>query len=146
MNSQLTVWQVIEGLGKLAPFSKSKVENQLSITLSEYDHPSNDAFRFFKGGRTGLANGVIISNVDLRLKREEGHPGFLVLELQGTCVDIKEVRQHFERLEITHTPRGRSPDDVTSHSAQRAWGEISFSFTERKPDCVSSIAFEPNKT
>jgi hypothetical protein len=145
MNSQMTLWQLIDSVSQQTPFSAVKIEKLFSTQLSEYDNPSNDVFRFYKGGRTTLANGVVISNVDLRIKRQGPHPGFLVLELQGTCVGVEEVRKHYSGLEITDTPRGKSLDDVTSHTTIQAWGELSFSFKERKPECLSSIVFDPKK-
>jgi hypothetical protein len=145
MTSQMTLWQVIENLAKQVPFSKTKVESVLSIRLLENDERSNDVFQFFKGEYIELTNGIAVSRVDLRIKRDGPHPGFLVLELQGTCVGIEEVRRHYRGLEITDTPRGKSLDDVTSHTTKQAWGELSFSFKERKPECLSSIAFDPKK-
>jgi hypothetical protein len=145
MNTQMTLWQVVDRLPQKLPFSKADIESVLSTALTEYQHPSNDAFHFFKGQST-IAKGVTISNVDLRIKREGVHPGFLALDLQGTCIDIDEVRKYYKELEITQVPRGKSLDETTSHTAKQAWGEISFSFSERKPDCLSSISFAPKKS
>jgi hypothetical protein len=145
MTSQMTLWQVIETLAKQVPFSKAKVESVLSIRLLESDERSNDVFQFFKGESIELMNGIAVSGVDLRIKREGPHPGFLVLGLQGSCIGLEEVRKYYSNLEITSTPRGGSLDEVTAHSTQQPWGRLSFGFKERKTECLASIVFDPRK-
>ncbi len=143
--SKMTVWQAIDALTQQIPFSKTKIENLLSTQLTETDDGGNDVFQFFKSNPVKLSDGVMIENVDLRIKRAGPHPGFLVLNIGGSCIGIDVVRSHYGDLKITDTPRGRSPDEVTSHSAMLRWGELSFSFKERNPNCLASIAFDPKK-
>ena len=68
-----------------------------------------------------------------------------VLELGGPCVPLEEVRGHYGDLQITDTPHGHSLDEKTSYTAYLPWGELSFGFAERNPDCLASIVFEPKK-
>ncbi|MEF3062924.1 hypothetical protein V4C85_24170 [Ralstonia solanacearum] len=142
---KMTVWQAIDALTQQIPFSKTKIENLLSTQLIETDEGGNDVFQFFKSNPIKLSDGVVIEDVDLRIKRTGPHPGFLVLSVGGSCIGIDTVRTHYSDLRITDTPRGHSLDEVTSHSASLPWGELSFSFKERNPNCLSSVAFDPRK-
>jgi hypothetical protein len=141
----MNLWQTIEAVTKQMPFSKEKMEALLSTSLFETDYTGNDVFRFYESNRVELTERVAISKVDLRIKRTGDHPGFMVLNIEGTCISLDEVRRHYGKMTITDHPRGRSPDEVTSHSAILDWGKLSFSFKERNPDCLSSIAFDPKK-
>lgn len=143
---KMTLWQAIDALAQQAPFSKAKIETLLSTQLSETNYTGNDVFQFFESSPLALSDGVRIANVDLRIKRQGPHPGFMVLSIDGRCITIEEVRKHYTDLEITDIPRGRSLDESTSHTTKLPWGELSFSFKERNPDCVSSIAFQPKKS
>jgi len=143
----MTLWQTIDTLAQQIPFTQAKIERLLGVALSDTD-PRTLVFqptssRFLEGGPVTLANDVEIENVDLRVKHREGHPGFLVLNLSGRCIDLGTVRVHYLNLRVTDRPRGRSLDEVTSYTTVLPWGELSFSFKERNPDCLSSIAFAP---
>jgi len=140
----MTLWQAIETLAQQIPFTKAKIEGFLSTVLTETDNTGNDVFQFYKSNRIELGDGVEISNVDLRIKRHGPHPGFMVLDINGTCIKLDQVRSHYGEMQITDMPRGHSLDEVTSYTAKRPWGELSFSFAERNPVCLASIAFDPN--
>ncbi|MGV2288491.1 hypothetical protein AAHK20_07220 [Trinickia sp. YCB016] len=146
----MTLWQTIEVPVQQIPFTKTKVESVLSVGLDDKDTSNvaikNTAFAFFVGGPIKLSDDVVIGNVDLRIRHKEGHPGFLVLNLAGSCIGLDAVRAHYGDLKITDFPRGRSLDEVTSHTTALEWGELSFSFKERNPDCLSSIAFAPRES
>ncbi|WP_240651252.1 MULTISPECIES: hypothetical protein [unclassified Variovorax] len=140
----MTLWQAIEALAAQLPFSTQKVGRTLSTTLSDTHAEGGDVFRFFEGTPVRLGDGTELARIDLRIKREGPHPGFLVLELGGRCVPMAEVRQHYAKLEITGVPRGRSLDEATTHTATLGWGRLSFGFTERNPDCLAQVAFDPS--
>ncbi|SMG54994.1 hypothetical protein [Paraburkholderia susongensis] len=143
----ITLWQAIDVLAQQIPFSRSDVENVLSTHLVEKDTSrspiQNTAFQFYTGGPIKLSDDVVISNVDLRIRNRATHPGFLVLNLDGSCITLDMVRAHYSNLKVTDRPRGRSLDEVTSHTTALQWGELSFSFKERNPNCLSSLAFDP---
>jgi hypothetical protein len=145
INPSMTLWKVIKELEQQIPFSKEKIEQTLSTVLVRRDVSGNHFFFFYRSDPVQLQNGGLISHVDLRIKRESKHPGFLVLNISGECVPLQQVRMHYNQTRITDHPRGRSLDEVTSHTATLPWGELSFSFKERQPDCLSSVAFEPTK-
>ncbi|MGV2288490.1 hypothetical protein AAHK20_07215 [Trinickia sp. YCB016] len=145
---EMTLWQTIDALVEAIPLTRVKVENVLKIRFVDSD-PSNYAiqpssFQPLDGGPVKLSDGVVIGNVDLRIKREEGHPGFLVLDsLGGECIKLDAVRARYGNLRITDFPRGRSLDEATSYSAFPAWGKLSFGFTERNPDCLAYVVINP---
>lgn len=145
---QITLWQAISILAQQVPFTKAKVETVLSTHLIEKpgDYFGKDVSQYFKSVPVELDDGVLISNVDLRVKRTGEDPGFMVLEIEGACVTLKQVRSHYSTLTITGSPRGRSLDDATSHSTEFPWGKLSFGFAERNPECLAWIAFDPKKT
>ncbi len=139
-----TIWQTIEALIGSVPFSKDKVERELGIRLVDTEASGSDLFQFLEGGPVQLAEGVGIQEVDLRLKREGPHPGFLVLELEGRGISFDEVLRHYAELRLTGVPRGRSLDEHTSYTAKLDWGELSFGFGESNPACLAYVAFDPS--
>ncbi|OJB58613.1 hypothetical protein BGV62_30950 [Burkholderia ubonensis] len=143
--SKMTLWQAIDALAQQVPFSKTKVEHALSTRLTETDEEGNDVFQFFKSTPVTLTDGVVIKNVDLRVKRQGAHPGFMVLELGGQCVGLDAVRGRYDHLEIVDVPRGRSLDESTTHAEKLPWGELAFGFLERNPGCLAFVAFDPKK-
>ncbi|MCC8397431.1 hypothetical protein LJ656_33245 [Paraburkholderia sp. MMS20-SJTR3] len=143
----MTLWQTVEALVQQIPFTKTKVENLLLTPLAVKDASrspiQNTAFQFYIAGPIRLSDDTTISRVDLRIRHKAGHPGFLVLNLEGACVGLETVRAHYSDLKVTDRPRGRSLDEVTSYTATLQWGELSFSFKERNPTCLWSLAFDP---
>jgi hypothetical protein len=142
-NTAVTLWQAIEALAAQLPFSIQGVGRTLRTTLSDTHAEGAEVFRFFEGTPVRLADGTELSRIDLRIKREGAHPGFLVLDLQGRCVPMTEVRQHYAALDLTDVPRGRSLDESTSYTAALGWGRLSFGFAQRNPDCLAHVAFDP---
>ncbi|MDN6885383.1 hypothetical protein QMO14_17450 [Variovorax sp. CAN2819] len=139
----ITLWQAIDALAAQLPFSTQKVGRTLSTTLSDTHAEGGAVFQFFEGTPVRLADGAELARIDLRIKREDASRGFLVLELKGRCVPLAEVRQHYAALDITDVPRGRSLDEATTFTAMPGWGRLSFGFTERNPDCLAFVAFDP---
>ncbi|MFT4067143.1 MAG: hypothetical protein QM685_20535 [Paraburkholderia sp.] len=142
-----TLWRTIDALVQQIPFTKIKVENLLATHLVEKDTSGspfqNTAFQFYTGGPVTLTDGVIISDVDLRIRHRSGHPGFLVLNVGGNCIHPDEVRAHYGKLKITDYPRGNSLDEATSYSVFPEWGKLSFGFVERNRSCLAYVAFDP---
>lgn len=142
---KMTLWQAIDALSHQIPFSKVKVEKLLSTHLTETDEGGNDVFQFFKSSPVDLLDGVVIENVDLRIKRIGPNPGFLVLNTGGSCITLDDVRAHYKDLRVTDRPRGRSLDEVTSHTTTLPWGDLSFSFKESNRECLASVVLNPQK-
>jgi hypothetical protein len=138
----LDLWTVVDYLPTRLPFKKESIEKALGIVLLPKG-ASGDVFAFFAGGPVLLQGERQIENVDLRVRNEQPHPGFLALSLSGACVSRKEVLERSKGLAISATPRGRSLDEQTYWSKQESWGKLSFGFAERNPDCLRSVVFDP---
>jgi len=142
----MTLWQTIDTLVQQIPFRRAKVERVLGIALFDSDPRQfiiEPSFQPLEGGPVRLADGIVIENIDLRVRPQESHPGFLAVDLIGTCISLDTVRAHYGTLAITDYPRGRSLDEVTSFTAILPWGRLSFGFSERNPGCLSEICFAP---
>lgn len=136
------LWTVIDRFPSLLPFTAEKLANALGIMLVKENE--NEYFTFYKAGGVALADGVFIHALDLRIRKEQPHPGFLVLSLSGTCVPKTEVFARYPQMVMTDHPRGRSLDEEASYTKDTAWGKLSFGFAERAPDCLRTVVFTPN--
>lgn len=147
MQPSMTLWQAVDALAQQIPFTRGNVESVLSTHLVEKDTSKNPiqntTFKFYTSGPVRLSDGVVISNVDLRVRYKAGHPGFLVLNLEGSCIGIEQVRSHYSDLKLTYPPRPDSKDAFTGYSTFPSWGKLSFSFLEKNPGCLSSLVFDP---
>lgn len=74
------------------------------MVLKELVGSGNGTYCFFLGDSLRLKDGVVISKIDFRVKRDGTGPGFLVLDIGGACLSIVEVRRHYGKLEIAATP------------------------------------------
>jgi hypothetical protein len=137
----LDLWTVIDYLPTRVPFATDKIESALNVVLTR--DSENEYFTFYKATDLALSHGVVIENIDLRIKKEQPHPGFLVLTLSGACVPKAEVFSRYENLELTGYPRGRSLDEEASYSRMESWGKLSFGFSERARDCLRTVVFNP---
>ncbi|AOK61204.1 hypothetical protein WM29_18515 [Burkholderia ubonensis] len=143
--SKMTLWQAIDALAQQVPFSKARIEQTLPTRLTEVDQGGNVVFHRFKSTPVTLSDGVVVENVDLRIKRQGADPGFMVLRLGGTCVGLDAVRGRYGHLKIIDIPRGRSLDESTTHAAQLPWGQLAFGFLERNPGCLAFVSFDPKQ-
>ncbi len=140
--NKIDIWAVVDYLPTRLPFTKESIANALNVVLIE-KADSNDYVIFFEGGPIPLAGDRQLEEIDLRIRREQPHPGFLTLSVSGKCIPRKEVLDRYKGLTITSHPRGGSWDEKTYWSKEEAWGRISFGFTERNPDCLRSVVFDP---
>lgn len=141
--NEMTLWQTITSLAEQIPLTRQKVETVLQTTLRESDNTGNDVFQFYESPPVELKDGVVIRTVDLRIKRAGAHPGFMVLEMEGSCVTLDQIRQHYGDVPITSSPRGSSLHEKTHYTATLPWGTLAFGFLERNPGCLASIALKP---
>lgn len=140
---QMTLWQAVEVLAKQIPFSKAKIEETLAIGLVEKRRSAHTTF--FEGGGVRLLQSVGLTKVDLRLGNRPDDPGLLGIDLEGPCITLDDVRRHYPSLEITDAPRGRSMEEETVYTATLPWGELSFGFKEKNPNCLAGIGFKPKQ-
>lgn len=139
----ITLWQAVDRLVERMPLSKERVEALFNTTLREKRRTANTLH--LEGQDIELAQGSWISKIDLRLGFDYGDPGFAVLNIGGGCVTLDHVRERYADLKITGIPRGDSQDEETVHSTTTPWGVLSFGFSERDPNCLSSVILDPKK-
>lgn len=137
------IWRTIDELRAQMPLSVASVEAAISVSLTDEKQQHNDWFQFYKSNAIALDDAVVIRSADLRVRRTPPHPALLVLNLEGRCITIDEVRGHFAPLRITGVPRGHSREELTTHSFAASWGRLSFSFKESNPTCVAVVVFHP---
>jgi hypothetical protein len=142
---RMSWWEAVDALAAHLPLGKAQVEQVLATTLSETGKGGNDLFHLYHSTPVALAQGAVIANVDLRIPRSGAHPGFMVIELDGACVSLAEVRRHYGDLVLSGVPRGHSIHETTSHTSQRPWGTLAFGFAESNRECLAWIAFDPTK-
>lgn len=135
------LWALIDQLPRDLPFARQGVEARLGATL--HTRSDNGYFVFWEGGGVALADGLRIDQIDLRIRRVQPHPGFLVLRLDGACVPKSAVFERYPGMALVDFPRGRSPDEEASFGHQAPWGRLGFGFAERRSDCLSSLVIAP---
>ncbi|RZM32070.1 MAG: hypothetical protein EOP67_29680 [Sphingomonas sp.] len=121
------------------------LERAVGATLRETDD-SNDSVVFYSA--QGVRSGSYTLDLDFRTPVKGGDAtsgALLVLDLSGPCVHRAEIEARYGRLNLSQAPRGESLDEEASWSHREPWGELSFGFTERKPDCLRSVVFALSK-
>lgn len=76
-----------------------------------------------------LRDGVVLSKLNLMLEpsMKFGDRGPCAMELDGTCLSLSEVRQHFKDIELIQYPRSRSLQETTVWSVNRFKSRSKFS-------------------
>lgn len=137
-----SLWTLLTQLSHAVPFTKEKIEAHFGAPLRQTSR--NDYFTMYGGGGTKLEHGLVVSSIDLRVRHDgQPHPGFLVLALTGGCVSVTDVRQHFPRVTVVQTPRGRSVNEQTYIASDEPWGEVSFGFPVSNPGCLTTVVLNP---
>jgi len=138
---QSTLWQTIDALAQQMPLTPAKVEAVMGTKLQEQERSEN--FVHLKASGPALSDGLKVTEISLltRPNNEFDIKSGLSLELSGACVKLDEIRKQFGKLEITQSPRGRSPLESTVHASKESWGTLSFAFKEENPDCLFRVSF-----
>jgi len=134
----LDLWALLPLLVAQTPLDAPKLAAALQSPVVQRDI-HNEWTDGFYGGPVRLADGVILDEAFLRVSKRDPAAWGLVLTLAGSCIPEAEVLRRHDGLEITGHPRGGSLDEATTWSRPEPWGRLAFSFTERRPDCLSSI-------
>ncbi|MEC4720262.1 hypothetical protein RY831_13965 [Noviherbaspirillum sp. CPCC 100848] len=138
-----TLWHLVEELIKRVPFTKSSLEELLRIPFMETRKTIHTIF--YEGQPVGLSDGAVLEKIDLRIGLDEGAPGFLVLDLSGTCFTLTDVQSNFNATKIAQIPSGHSVEEATVHTTMQSRSTLSFGFREKNPNCLAYIAFDPHK-
>ena len=138
----LNLWQTIDASALQILFTQAKMESVLNTQFFESDNGANNVFRFFDSKPVRLKDKIIIFNADLHLKRQRNHPGFMVLNLSGSCLSLQQVRTHYSDLKLTEIPSGAPLDEEVTYSVQQPWGNLSFGFKDRNAQCLTYVAMD----
>jgi len=134
----LTLWKLIDLLGHQPSLSPDNLKPVLPVDFSNYG--SSASFSFYQGGPLGLADEVVIEEVDLRVWIENNVAGVVILNLGGHCVSIKHVSAHFPNVTRAHFPFS-APAEPPNHSIRESWGWLNFGFKDSSLQCLSSVTF-----
>jgi hypothetical protein len=134
-------WDFMTAVERSLPLTPESAEKLLGTNLEE--HGSSSAFAFYVGGPLQLNDGTVIG-VDLRMPREDPtRPAFLSFSIGGRCVERAQIGEAYGPSRLTGVPTGRSENEETAYSVKRTWGQITFGYSEKRPDCLSSVTFDP---
>lgn len=137
---KITLWQLIEVLSEYPSLEPTALAAVLPVAFRPTTR--NAYFAMHEADGVALADGVNISHVQLRTRLDDAARGLIVLDLEGACVSLDDVRQRVPSVALTNAPRGRSPNETTGFSAEQAWGTLSFGFKERSPGCLASVVID----
>lgn len=138
-------WNFIDTIAHDQPFRKDKLERLLDVRLER--ESENAYFMMYSMVRRGKGpHPVRITAIDLRVKTGDAdHPGFLVLDIAGPQVSIREVTRHYPDGSVTPPPPGNLSDDPEYiFATKEPWGQIMFGVSS-KTDIVKSISFHPGE-
>jgi len=142
-NQPYTLWQLIAVLLGQSDFTLDSVKQVLPIEFTE--RPRNSFFSPWESESLRLVDQVKIKTVDLRISHKDGISRMLVLDLapDSACITLEQVRTHFpEGVYEFAPPRFRSPNEKNYYTLRQPWGEISFGFKVRNPDCLASVVID----
>jgi hypothetical protein len=107
--------------------------------------PGTDAFAFYTASaRTSDGASLMF---DYRKPRPGGGAtagALLNVSVRGVCISKTDIARSYGPLRIIDVPHGHSWDEEFSLGRTERWGELSFGFAERRPDCLSSVSFAYN--
>ena len=135
------LWQFIAKMSaSLKTLSVNSLDNApLSFRLTK----QNEYINFYNADDIKLADGTNITAIELRLSKDnDGMAPLLNFSpSSGQCITLDTVKKHYPQLTLTDYPRGRSENEVTSHTARKDMNgqKVSFSFTVKNPDCLGSV-------
>ncbi|KMK03364.1 hypothetical protein ABW11_14885 [Pluralibacter gergoviae] len=134
------LWHFVSVLSARLNFisTKTMVSALLTFRLVE----SNAYVNFYRAGDRVLEDGLRISDLELRLSKENGRtPLLLSFSLQGSCITLDAVKAHYPHLTLTDYPRAGSQNEVASYTASAGASglAVTFSFAVKQPDCLSQV-------
>lgn len=137
-------WQRIDAIArkaKLGPDAVLEAWPMRKELLSQKDTPYSSSLY---GGAVSLTADVIVRASELRIaKGEPARLGLAVLDIDGRCITVGEVKRHYPDIHISDVPRTVSPLDRTYWTTTGTQGRLSFGFANRRRDCLDGIVFNP---
>ncbi|WP_420300564.1 hypothetical protein [Enterobacter sp. BNK-8] len=135
------LWMFISGMSaSLKTLSVTTLSNApLPFKMTR----QNEYINFYNADDIKLADGTNITAIELRLSKDnDGMAPLLNFSpSSGQCITLDTVKKHYPQLTLTDYPRGRSENEVTSHTARKDMNgqKVSFSFTVKNPHCLGSV-------
>lgn len=116
------------------------------VRAQDKDNAFNDNLVMYSSAPFALQRGQQIRDLEIRIdKRDPAHIHMMIFQVDGTCVSVEELKQHYPGIKITDTPRGRSLAENTYYSVINADGRVSFGFPESDRHCLRSVIIAPSK-
>jgi hypothetical protein len=142
-STHMKLEELLQRLEQERPWTPAKIESVLGVTPVLYE--ANEYWTKYLAGPVELEEGVTVEKLRFSLKNAtQAVPRFTVyLSDDSSCVTRQRITSTYPDIQMDYQniPRGRSLDEQIYYDAKRAWGELSFGFKERRPDCLSSIIF-----
>jgi len=90
---------------------------------------------------------LIIEEVHLRVRMNTNKMIRLIVNLSEDAgrFTLDRLKRTWPDIQLDPSayPRGQSWDEKRQYRTNRPWGQLSFGFKERQPDCLASITFIP---
>lgn len=138
---QMSLWELVAALEQQMPVTISRVEG---VTGSKFALvKEGPAYVTLEAPGVQLRDGLSVTQLRMMLRPSlqfEDNSG-MSLELDGQCITLPQVRERFGELQLIQAPRGRSLDETGVWAVARPWGQLSFAFQERRPDCLFRVSF-----
>jgi hypothetical protein len=143
-STQMKLEELLQRLEQERPWTLAKIESVLGVR-SVVDQANEYWTHYSALGPLELGEGVVVEKLDFGLNNTTRElPRFIVyLTDSSSCIPRQRIVQSYPDIQVDYDnmPRGRSLDELTHYVTKRTWGELSFGFKERRPDCLSSILF-----
>ncbi|KAA8998181.1 hypothetical protein FJU30_17360 [Affinibrenneria salicis] len=139
MNST-DIWSFIEKTSTAIENVTTQSIDSLPLPVTQVSE--NEYVNFYKGKDVTLSDSSKIMDIDLRLSKvSDGMAPFLSFSYSGHCLALNDIRKRYGELTLTDYPRGRSEDEMTSHTtpANKKGQKITFSFTEKGQNCLNKV-------
>jgi hypothetical protein len=139
--------KLLQKLGDAYPWSVDKLEKVLGVRLAPKTNQFNEYIISYGANDVAYADELLVSEVELRLKKETGDFILLILRIDKntTCITREKIKHIYPDLVLTSVPSGHSWEEEARFSAKQVWGRLSFGFKENRPNCLYSIAFIQNE-
>jgi len=124
------------------------IKNTTTNNIDKFPLPvqlasENEFVKFYKADTHSLADATKISDIDLRLSKDNRSMApFLLFSYSGRCITLNDIKSQYHTLVLTDYPRDRSENEVSSYttSADSHGQNITFSFSVKTSDCLSLVS------
>lgn len=137
---RVTLWQLIDVLGGSPSLAPSAVVAVLPVAFKLTTRHADVADYAADG--VALADGVHLGDVALRTRLDDTTRGLMVLDVEGACMTLDDVRRRYPAITLTSPPPGHSPSESSGYSDAQAWGTLGFGFKESNRQCLATVVID----